>query len=389
MILYYSYMARGYSSNFSQFLSNLFHWLVRLSFLLGGLSIIFTGLFGGIYLSAYPFHSDPCDGLVGTDDLKENEANCAAQFVTRGYVPTANLINSNLLPADFADANKNMCTWNSNVKKCLENAGTNAECVSDLDDDGVRKNRHGNDGKCKQTKVPEICKQTGFKADALDKLVDVGTDTVVAMTILWIVFGLGVLSFLNIVSHMEYGVIPCPGGAKIDLTAPCKLMTNIDVLNRLFAKKNKTDGRFANEHESFAVCCTLLLHDALIVVFGILAWNAHDVIKAECYDVKYPSGKTAVELLSENKDKDAYKFYDTGSNMFEVFRVFWWINTICAAVKIVGFLCARENTSDMNVTIPEFEELLCRDDGDYGSGVSNMNRDKNSEFTSVQLRGQF
>lgn len=371
-------MARG---NTSQFLNDSFRWLVRLSFLLGGLSIIFTGLFGGIYLSAYPFHSDPCDGLVGTDDLKENEANCASQFVTRGYVPTSVLIDEGLLPSDFADANKNMCTWNSNVKKCLENAGTSPDCVSDLDDDGVRKNRHGNDGKCKQTKVPEICKQTGFKAESLDKLVDVGTDTVAAMTVLWVVFSLGVLSFLNILSHMEYGVVPCPGGSKLDLTSPCKLMTNIDLLNRLFAKKNKTGGRFQNDHESFAVCCTLLVHDALIVVFGILAWNAHDVIQKECYDVKYASGKTAVEMF--DKSKDAYKFYDTGRSMFEVFRVFWWINTICAAIKIVGFMCARENTSEMNVTIPEFGEIACCEseeaDGSFGSGNT----------ASVQLRGQF
>ena len=378
MILYNTYMAKV-----SQLLNNGFHWLVRLSFLLGGLSIIFSGLFGGIYLSAYPFHSDPCDGLVGTDNLKENEANCAAQFVTRGYASTEALINENLLPADFAVAG-NMCSWNSDVKKCLENAGTSPACVSDVDDDGVRKHRHGNDGKCKQTKVPEICKQTGFKPASLDKLVAIGSDTVAAMTILWVVFSLGVLSFLNILSHMEYGVVPCPGGAKLDLTAPCKLMTNIDVLNRLFAKKNKTGGRFQNEHESFAVCCTLLVHDALIVVFGILAWNAHDVIKQECYDVKYPNGMSAVEAF--DKSKDSYKFYDTGRSMFEVFRIFWWINTICAAVKIVGFLCARENTSEMNITIPEFGEIACCESEEAG-GSFGAGNDK--EFTSVQLRGQF
>ena len=72
--------------NLSEFSVNAFRWLVKLAFLVGGLSIIFTGLFGGIYLSAYPFHSDPCDGLVGRPFLKEN----ACYFV--GYKSTAELI---------------------------------------------------------------------------------------------------------------------------------------------------------------------------------------------------------------------------------------------------------------------------------------------------------
>ena len=379
--------------NLSEFSVNAFRWLVKLAFLVGGLSIIFTGLFGGIYLSAYPFHSDPCDGLVGSPDtLKENQQNCAAQFVTRGYKSTAELIDSNLLPAKFADAGKSMCTWNEKKENVLENAGTAEECKSDLNDDGTRKHRHGNEGKCKQTKVPEICKQTGFKNDkeTLDKLVAVGADSVASMVMLWIVFSLGTISFINILAQMEYGVIPCPGGGKIDLTAPCKLLTNINLTNRLFAKKNKVDGdRFKNDHESFAVCCTLLVHDALIVVFGILAWNAHDVIRKECYGVESAlyGGESALDFIRADKEKDAFKFEDTGKNIFEVFRVFWWINTICAAVKIVGFLCARENTSDMNISIPHFDEIACcREEesaGDYGAG----NKDQFS--TTVQLRGQF
>ena len=187
--------------------------------------------------------------------------------------------------------------------KCLENAGTQGK--SDLmmvlvNTVMVMKNA---------SKRNSEIKQTGFKNDkeTLDKLVAVGADSVASMVMLWIVFSLGTISFINILAQMEYGVIPCPGGGKIDLTAPCKLLTNINLTNRLFAKKNKVDGdRFKNDHESFAVCCTLLVHDALIVVFGILAWNAHDVIRKECYGVE--SALYGGESALDSRQRDAFKF---------------------------------------------------------------------------------
>lgn len=419
-------------------LSGITKKIIMLAFLIGGLSIAITGILGAIYVRNYPFHSDPCDFPVG--ELKETETSCKAQITIRGYKDTTDLIKNSLLPKDFAlltgktaadgsacngateaickaaaacvwdatvckDLNEaNMCVWiGGTTNKCRETAGTSSECDNARNDDGTLKDRNGPNDKCLQTRVPEICKQTGFRQatdsgetqSVLEKLADAGHNVEVAFILFIVVSVLGCLSLINIMFRFEYGYIS-------GLTIVCSKMTDISIFKAvLCAKKNNVDideedGRFHNDHEAYSIWLVLLIHEALLIVFGRMAIDAQELIQKECYDVTgtpYGAGppkQTALDFIKLSEDKDAFKFEQQGNSFYTAFVVFWWITVISAAVKALGMFMAVEKSSDMDIAIPLAIEILpamCggkkESAGSFGMGEgSNMGR-------RVQLRGQF
>lgn len=382
-----------------------------LAFLVGGLSIAITGILGAIYVRNYPFHSDPCDGNIGSKTTQpKNAATCQGDgtaanpgiIVSRGYKSTSELITAQLLPSDFTDANNHLCIWDTTHEVCAETAGTNTECDDAKDSNGQLKDRNGPNDKCLQTRVPEICKQTGFvntpaagdeTQSTLEKLADAGHNVEVAFAMFIVVSVLGCLSLINIMFRFEYGYIS-------GLTIICDKMTDIGIFKAvLCAKKNtvdidEEDGRFHNDHEAYSIWVVLLIHEALLIVFGRLAIDAQELIQKECYDVTntalYGAGNTALDFIKLSDDDDAFKFEQQGNSFYTAFVIFWWITVISAAVKALGMFMAVEKSSDMDIAIPLAIEILpamCggkkESAGSFGmGGSSNMGR-------RVQLRGQF
>lgn len=422
-------------------LSGITKKIIMLAFLVGGLSIAITGILGAIYVRNYPFHSDPCDFPVG--ELTETQTTCESQITTRGYKDTTDLIKQSLLPKDFAlltakttasgdctthaadepkckaapecvwDATAtackdldeaNLCVWvGGTTNKCRETSGTSNECSDARNDDGTLKDRNGPNDKCLQTRVPEICKQTGFRQatdsgetqSVLEKLADAGHNVEVAFAMFIVVSVLGCLSLINIMFRFEYGYIS-------GLTIICDKMTDIGIFKAvLCAKKNNVDideddGRFHNDHEAYSIWVVLLIHEALLIVFGRMAIDAQELIQKECYEVTGapyavgPPKQTALDFIKLSDDKDAFKFEQQGNSFYTAFVIFWWITVISAAVKALGMFMAVEKSSDMDIAIPLAIEILpamCggkkESAGSFGmGGGGNMGR-------RVQLRGQF
>jgi hypothetical protein len=375
-----------------------FKKLYMASFFLSGVSIVFGGLFGSIYLLAYPYHSNPCDGLTNPN-AKPSETTCPAQVVARGYKSTTLLVEQKLLPSSFpfktagvapAAATYSFCKWNpkggaDNKGKCEESpgaAGTGEICFSETDSNDVRKNRHGEDGKCESSRVPEICKQTGFNGaddqSVVERLVRVGTGVEIASALFLTVTILGTLSFLNILAHQEYGKCPF---CNLSLLFLCKFCID---KNYPCAKKNRVGGRFKKAHESCGIFYTLFFYDLLIIVSGIIAIVAYATLEEECYGAKdkevYGDGVTARDylLLEANKEKDAHKLLLASDPIFITFTVFLGLTVLSAVIKAIGFAVAEPDTDDMNITLPENMECCPGGNkgGSYGSG-------------SVQLRGDF
>lgn len=390
-------------------LSGITKKIIMLAFLVGGLSIATTGILGAIYVRNYPFHSDPCDGNIGSETTQPTDANtCQGDgtaanpgiIVSRGYEKTSDLVTANLLPADFVKSN-NLCIWDATNKVCAETAGTNSECDDTKDSNGQLKDRNGPNDKCLQTRVPEICKQTGFVNTAaagdetqstLEKLADAGHNVELAFVMFLVVSVLGSLSLINIMFRLEYGYIS-------GLTFICKYMTEVKILkNVLCAKKNKVDideedGRFHNDHEAYSIWVVLLIHEVLLIIFGRMAIDAQELIQKECYDVTntavYGTG-TALSGIKANENSDAFKFEAQGNRFYTAFVVFWWITVVSAAVKTLGMFMAVSETSDMDIAIPLATEILpgmcggkSESAGSFGMG------DKNNIGRRVQLRGQF
>ena len=389
--------------------------LIMFAFLVGGLSIVATGLLGAIWSRSYPFHSDPCDGNIGSSTkVPDGALTCQGDgsatnpgiIVSRGYKSTSALIDANLLPSDFADANKHLCLWDTTHEVCAETAGTNKECDDAKDSNGQLKDRNGPNDKCLQTRVPEVCKQTGFR-DATDpgetqsvveKLADAGHNVEVAFILFLVVSVLGTSSLINIAFRLEYGYVK-------GLTFVCGWLTSIRFLKKIpfnCFKKNKVDidekgGRFHNDHEAFSIWLVLLIHEALLIVFGRMAIDAQELIQKECYGVTgTPYGTdNALKMIQDLTNKDAHAREHQGNNFYIAFVVLWWVTVIAAAVKTIGMACAVENSSDMDIAIPMASEIIpdmlkCNCDGNenkgsYGTGMER----KEMMSRRVQLRGQF
>lgn len=428
--------------------------LFALAFLVGGLSIAITAILGSIYVRNYPFHSNPCDFPVGdlTENQENCEAQITTRgyqdtvtLIKNGLLPKDFIVGKTVKTAAECDAlNAAKCTdedecemnaggncvqkgcgthttmnacndaatgcvWDGNAAtpvckkldgakmcvftkdKCRETAGSSSECDNTRNSDGTLKDRNGPNDKCLQTRVPEICKQTGFvntaasgdEQSTLEKLADAGHNAELAFIIFIVVAVLGSLSLLNIAFHLEYGFIP-------GITCFCGWMTNQTILKQLLCAKKNDDDRYHNEHEAYSIWLVLLLHEALLIVFGVMAMNARNLIQEECYDVTKAGvygDKSALEYIKDNDTKDAFKFEAQGERFYTAFLVFWWITVISAGIKALGMFLAVDGTDDMNIVVTkdlkEINLLSCKREsassgGEYGGGARR-----------VQLRGQF
>jgi len=348
--------------------------LYMASFFFSGVSIIFAGLFGSIYLLAYPYHSNPCDGLTDPN-AKPSAVTCPAQVEARGYKSTTSLVTEGLLPASFPTNDGNgysFCKWNTNTEKCEETpglSGAGEKCDSLTDDNGSRKYRHGNDGECESSRIPEICKQTGIENSAdqavIDHLVNVGMAVDIAAALFLVVAALGSLSFLNILSHREYGKLPFLDCSLLCLCSYC--------VSKGYGKTNKTGGRFSKKYESCGIFYTLLLHDLLILIAGTVAVIAYVTVELVCYGAKDQDvygDLTAKEFLNGQDDTDAKKLLLASDGVFITFGVFLGLTAASAIIKMVGFSRANADSDDMDITLPENMECCPGGSkGSFGSGL--------------------
>ena len=419
--------------------------VVKLSYLVGSISIVVTSALFTTYLFAYPFRSNVCNGIDnGADDAP---ALCLSQQVDRGYKSTSSLVENELLPPGFvtfmnkdlcttaacttpdaaADpqiaAQYNLCQWNAETTTCEEAEPDQAGCDSELNDDGTRKHRFGVDGECEALKVPELCKQTGFNdaltSKAQEDLAIAGFEAELSAAILMMTMILGIVSFFN------YYWQPITAVCKVDALsnlcphygAPFKLdiakllcgSCKFDACN-ICCKKGATEDipggpqKFDTDYEAATVWFSFLVHNVLILIFGWLGTQAKAKVDDECYGAKnvavaldiYGNGD-AQDYIDGLVDKDAKAYLDQRGSIYTVAQAFWWINLIAGGIQTTTYILSNSGTSDMDlVAIRELSDLNpFADIGVDGRGayapVSQKDNDKDQLYSSrtVQLRGQF
>lgn len=411
--------------------------VVKLSYLLGSISIVITAALFATYLFAYPFRSNVCNGIdTGADDAA---ALCLSQQVDRGYIATSSLVKGKLLPAGFAkitnqaaidadpavDGHYVLCDWNTEVKRCEEAEPDQVGCGSELNDDGTRKHRWGTDGECDALKVPELCKQTGFKAAlttaAQEDLANAGANAEISAAVLIITMSLGLLSFFNYYwqpitsicgNDMISGLCSHYGKPfKLDIAyIVCGMWTNDSCKH--CAKKGNVGpdvagepSRFETDYEAATIWFSFLVHNVLIIIFGYIGTQSKAAVDDECYGVKNVEGELdiygtgdAQEYIDALVDKDAKTYLDQRGSIYTVAQLFWWINLIAAGIQTGSYIMSNSGTSDMDLVavrdisdLNPFADIGVDSKGKYTSVASSDEPIKSELYSrrTVQLRGQF
>lgn len=418
------------------FQGSLVRRVVKLSYLIGSISIVITSALFTTYLFAYPFRSNVCNGIdTGADNAA---ALCLSQQVDRGYISTNNLVKGKLLPPGFAkitnqaaidadptvDGDYVLCEFNTETTTCEEAEPDAAGCDSELNDDGTRKHRWGTDGECDALKVPELCKQTGFKdaltTDAQEDLASAGANAELAAAILFITMILGIASFLNYYwqpitsicgSEMLTGLCSHYGKPfKIDIAyIVCGMWSSQSCKH--CAKKGSTaqeagkPAGFETDYEAATIWFSFLVHNILILIFGLVGTNAKATVDDECYGVKNVAGELdiygtgdAQDYIDALTDKDAKTYLDQRGSIYTVAQIFWWINLIAAGIQTGAYIMSNSGTSDMDLVavrdisdLNPFADIGVDPQGTYAP-VALQDPDTKKELYSrrtVQLRGQF
>ncbi len=422
------------SSKPPAFQSSLCRRIVKLSYLIGSISIVITAALFTTYLFAYPFRSNVCNGI---DNGADNAAAlCLSQQTDRGYIATSTLVKAKLLPAGFAkitnqaaidagtatDGQYELCEWNTEVKRCEEAEPDAPGCDSELNDDGTRKHRFGTDGECDALKVPELCKQTGFKsaltATAQEDLASAGANAEIAAAVLFVTMVLGIVSFFNYYWHPITEI--CKSETLTGLCehygAPFKLDIGYLVCGmwssescKHCAKKGATSASgdspqaFKSDYEAATIWFSFLVHNVLILIFGLIGTNAKATVDDECYGVKNVDGELDVygtgdaqDYIDGLTDKDAKTYLDQRGAIYTAAQVFWWINLIAGGIQTGAYIMSNSGTADMDLVairgiddLNPFKDISVDSKGEYAR-VS-QNDDKNELYSrrTVQLRGQF
>ena len=417
------------------FQGSLVRRVIKLSYLIGSISIVITSALFTTYLFAYPFRSNVCNGI---DNGADNAAAlCLSQQVDRGYISTNNLVKGKLLPPGFAkitnqaaidadptvDGDYVLCEFNTETTTCEEAEPDAAGCDSELNDDGTRKHRWGTDGECDALKVPELCKQTGFKdaltTDAQEDLASAGANAELAAAILFITMILGIASFLNYYwqpitsicgSEMLTGLCSHYGKPfKIDIAyIVCGMWSSQSCKH--CAKKGSTaqeagkPAGFETDYEAATIWFSFLVHNVLILVFGLIGTNAKATVDDECYGVKNADGELdiygtgdAQDYIDALVDKDAKTYLDQRGSIYTVAQIFWWINLIAAGIQTGAYIMSNSETSDMDLVavrdisdLNPFADIGVDPQGAYAP-VAQQEPNKNELYSrrTVQLRGQF
>ena len=418
------------------FQSSLCRRLVKLSYLVGSISIVITAALFTTYLFAYPFRSNVCNGIDnGADNAP---ALCLSQQVDRGYKPTSTLVKAKLLPAGFAkitnqaaldagtatDGQYELCEWNTEVKRCEEAEPDAPGCDSELNDDGTRKHRWGTDGECDALKVPELCKQTGFKsaltATAQEDLAAAGANAEISAVILFVTMVLGILSFFNYYWQPITSI--CGSDMLTNLCSHYGKPFKLDIAYLVCgmwssesckhcAKKGSTSGQssgpagFETDYEAATIWLSFLVHNVLILIFGLIGTNSKAAVDDECYGVKNVDGELDVygtgdaqDYIDGLTDKDAKTYLDQRGAIYTAAQIFWWINLIAGGIQTGAYIMSNSGTADMDlVAVRDFNDLNPFADigvdskGQYSAVPTEDTGSKQEMYSrrTVQLRGQF
>jgi len=416
------------------FQGSLVRRVIKLSYLIGSISIVITSALFTTYLFAYPFRSNVCNGIdTGADNAA---ALCLSQQVDRGYIATSTLVKGKLLPPGFAkitnqaaiDADPTvdgayvLCEFNTETTTCEEAEPDAAGCDSELNDDGTRKHRWGTDGECDALKVPELCKQTGFKdaltTEAQEDLASAGANAELAAAILFITMILGIASFLNYYwqpitsicgSEMLTGLCSHYGKPfKIDIAyIVCGMWSSQSCKH--CAKKGSTSQEagkpagFETDYEAATIWFSFLVHNVLILVFGLVGTSAKAAVDDECYGVKNAAGELdiygtgdAQDYIDALTDKDAKTYLDQRGSIYTVAQIFWWINLIAAGIQTGAYIMSNSETSDMDLVavrdisdLNPFADIGVDPQGAYAPVAQQENKNELYSRRTVQLRGQF
>lgn len=419
------------------FQSSLCRRIVKLSYLVGSISIVITSALFTTYLFAYPFRSNVCNGI---DNGADNAAAlCLSQQTDRGYIATSTLVKAKLLPAGFAkitnqaaldagtatDGQYELCEWNTEVKRCEEAEPDAPGCDSELNDDGTRKHRFGTDGECDALKVPELCKQTGFKsaltATAQEDLASAGANAEISAAILFVTMILGITSFFNYYWQVITDI--CGSEMLTNLCSHYGKPFKLDIAYLVCgmwssesckhcAKKGETGpsvagepAKFETDYEAATIWFSFLVHNVLILIFGLIGTNSKAAVDDECYGVKNADGELDVygtgdaqDYIDALVDKDAKSYLDQRGAIYTAAQVFWWINLIAAGIQTGSYIMSNSGTADLDLVairsgedLNPFADISVDAKGKY-AGVPTESPDGKNDLYSrrtVQLRGQF
>lgn len=440
-------MASGQEENPPVFKNSCLRRTIKLSYLVGSITTVVVSALLVSYLFAYPFRSNVCNGLSGEGTLsgdtklvhegKDFATRCAEQVTARGYKSTNDLVHGELLPpswaknvaAQGATPDYRLCQYNTLSKECEEAEPDAAECFSDKDDKGRRKNRWGNDGKCEALKAPEICRQTGFD-DALTKdkqeeLAIVGANAEVAGVVLLVTLILGILQFLN----YHWGWLGCKGieGVCEAFGKPCGLdigaiipgmcvgikACSICCKHNLKEDANETVG-LKLPYEAATIFFSFFVHNVLILVFGQVGIQAKAHIDKNCYEATNVDGcdsadankpncvytGTVEEYIKSLKGssgnlENALQYFDQRGSLADAAIVFWWINLIAAGIQLASWLVSHGNSADMDLVairssddLNPFKNIGASEDNAIGI-YQKVSQEEIPTRRRVQLRGQF
>ena len=350
---------------------------VKYSFVCGNFFFVFASLVFTIFLFSYTIHSNVCDGVDITNTT------CVGQVEAEGYKSTKSLVDNHLLPRNWTKVTKdaqgnehyNLCEWNSKVEKCVEAEPEDSECESELNDDGVRTQRWGKDGKCEALKAPEICKKTGFKdantAAAQEKIATLGYTAFWAGVILLITFILSVISTINMywdfvtsITCGLCGLAPDGGFVKnfcIEYGRPfrcfdacpsfglcCYACQSVDNCKPFCKKNNVNTGGYSKSYEAGTIVLSFLTHSVLIIYFGSDALTARNEIEEQCYGAEgTPYTKDALDYIENLTDKNALDYRNSRYTLDVLMVIAYYGVLITTAMELVSYFLANEESEDM------------------------------------------
>ena len=407
---------------------------VKYSFVCGNIFFVFASLMFTIFLFSYTIQSNVCDGVDITNTT------CVGQVEAEGYKSTQSLVENKKLPRNWtkvtiaADGNEtySLCEWNSKIEKCVEAEPEAPGCESELNDDGVRTQRWGKDGKCDALKAPEICKKTGFSdADikaTQEKIATLGYTAFWAGVILLITFILSVISttnmywdFITSITCGLCGLAPDDGYVKnfcIEYGRPfkccnacpsfglfCNACQSVDNCKPYCKKNNVSEGGYSKPYEAGTIVLSFLTHSVLIIYFGRDALETRNTIEKECYGATgTPYSVDALDFVKLQSDLNALAYYDSRAAIDVLMVIAYWGVLITTAMELLSYCFANSETEDMEC----FALRTSNDGGACGdlnpfhdisvayttvpTGKDEYRRVPQREMYStrtVQLRGQF
>ena len=179
------------------------------------------------------------------------------------------------------------------------------------------------------------------------------------------------------------------------------------------AKKGQTGSdeagkpaKFETDYEAATIWFSFLVHNVLILIFGLIGTNSKAAVDDECYGVKNADGELdiygtgdAQDYIDALVDKDAKTYLDQRGAIYTAAQIFWWINLIAGGIQTGAYIMSNSGTADMDLVavrdisdLNPFADIGINAQGKY-SQLNQEDKDFNKENLysrrTVQLRGQF